>query len=40
MNTKNAMHAKCKQLTQKCHAQEKEIERLKSKMQKMAEEVK
>lgn len=40
VNTKNAMHAKCKQLTQKCHTQEKEIERLKSKMQKMAEEVK
>ncbi|XP_055997499.1 centrosomal protein of 70 kDa-like isoform X2 [Ostrea edulis] len=38
VNTKNAMHAKCKQLTQKCHTQEKEIERLKSKMQKMAEE--
>lgn len=39
VNTKKAMHAKCKQLTQKCHTQEREIERLKSKLQKMADEV-
>ncbi|XP_062566373.1 centrosomal protein of 70 kDa-like isoform X1 [Saccostrea cucullata] len=38
VNTKNAMHIKCKQLTQKCQSQEREIERLKSKLQKMAEE--
>ncbi|XP_078333216.1 centrosomal protein of 70 kDa-like isoform X2 [Crassostrea virginica] len=38
VNTKKAMHAKCKQLTQKCHTQEREIERLKSKLQKMADE--
>lgn len=39
VNTKKAMHAKCKQLTQRCQSQEKEIERLKTKLQKMAEEV-
>ncbi|XP_033731552.1 LOW QUALITY PROTEIN: centrosomal protein of 70 kDa-like [Pecten maximus] len=38
LNTKNAIHAKCKHLQHKCQTQEREIERLKQKMQRMAEE--
>ncbi|XP_021366290.1 uncharacterized protein LOC110458732, partial [Mizuhopecten yessoensis] len=38
LNTKNAIHAKCKHLQHKCQTQEREIERLKQKMQRVAEE--
>ncbi|KAK3105874.1 hypothetical protein FSP39_007585 [Pinctada imbricata] len=38
LNTKRAMHAKCKQLEQKNEEQELEVQRLKVKLQKMADE--
>lgn len=38
-NTKKSMHQKCKFLQQKCDNQEKELERLKHKLGKMASEV-
>ncbi|KAK3607831.1 hypothetical protein CHS0354_031332 [Potamilus streckersoni] len=37
-NTKAAIHARCKQLEYKCEAQEKELERMKNKIRKMAAE--
>jgi len=38
-NTKKSIHQKCKYLQQKCDTQERELERLKSKISKMASEV-